>query len=78
MASVVALQEHAIDEPFDAWDADVKQRTTPRAEWCYVVDCTARSFVPCPTGHPGNLNSPCYHPANTHEHAASTFDRSAR
>ena len=33
--------EHASDEPFESWNADVKRRTTPRAEWSYVVDCTA-------------------------------------
>ena len=38
--------------------ADVKRRTTPRAVWCYVVDCTARSCVK--PGAISHLNSPCY------------------
>ena len=49
VASVVALQEHASDEPFEAWNADAKRRTTPHAEWSYVVDCTERSVLPSPT-----------------------------
>ena len=30
--------EHASDEPFSAWNSDVKRVTTPRAEYTYVVE----------------------------------------
>jgi len=76
----VALQEHASDEPFEACDADVKRRTTPRArEWSYVI-AVARRVRSChvPRRHGASaftLPSPCKHAL---WHAASTFDRPAR
>ena len=57
--------EHTSDEPFEAWNADVKRRTTPRAEWSYVVDCTAgetrrRSSVSASADHDGRARAPSY------------------
>eukprot|EP00966_Prymnesium_polylepis_P229978 5321413-Prymnesium_polylepis.1 len=39
-------REHASDESFEAWNADVKRTTTPRAEWLYVKECRAGEAVP--------------------------------
>ncbi len=30
--------EHASDEPFEAWNSEIKRVTTPRSEWIYVVE----------------------------------------
>eukprot|EP00966_Prymnesium_polylepis_P334443 7389817-Prymnesium_polylepis.2 len=46
-------REHASEERFEAWNANVKRATTPRAEWLYVKESRAGKAVPEPVGNGG-------------------------
>ena len=41
-------RDHASDEVFEAWNADVKRSTTPRAEYAYVVEGRAGEAISDP------------------------------
>lgn len=45
--------EHVSDEPFQAWNADVPRRTTPRIEHQYVMECAVGSEPPAMLELPG-------------------------
>ena len=73
------IQGHASDEPFEAWG---RRQAEDHAARGVVLRRRLHGAVVRETrGHQPSeftLLSSCYHPANTHRHAASTFDRSAR
>ena len=72
-------REHASDEQFEAWNADVKRKTTPRAEWSYVVDCaagetTSRPSVSASADQEGRARAPSHAAEAASDHAGWRLD----